>query len=56
MKVELELDKELLNELKEIAKTRDTDLNTLISASLKADLLGAQVFLSEIYENTKKVQ
>ncbi len=49
MKVELELDKELLNDLKEIAKSRNIDLNTLISASLKAEITGSQVFLSEIY-------
>lgn len=49
MKIELNLDGDLVKDLQEAADSRSCSLNDFISAALKADLLRSEVFLNEVY-------
>ncbi len=54
MKIELNLDGDLVKDLQEAADSRSCSLNDFISAALKADLLRSEVFLNEVYTARKK--
>lgn len=54
MKIELNLDGDLIKDLQEAADSRSCSLNDFISAALKADLLRSEVFLNEVYTARKK--
>lgn len=56
MKIELNLDEDLINDLQEAAHSRGCSINGLISAALKADLLRSEVFLNEVYTARKKTE
>jgi hypothetical protein len=48
MKMEIELDASLVRDLKEEAKQRHTDLNTLIGAYIMSALVAEEVFKNEL--------
>lgn len=56
MKIELNLDEDLINDLQEAAHSRGCSINGLISAALKADLLRSEVFLNEVHTAREKTE